>query len=185
MKRGDEQPMKPVMPVIRSSFSNACCTESAISSVSARPLPSGKNISTANWSRSAYGKRRIFSVGAMSVDNRMTPMPPPIVIQGCWKVQSNTLLYTFCTQCVMALPPVLTLPGLMMCTSRNGMTVTARMSDTIRLMVIVMGKSSKQSWNTPFMVRRNGKKMAQIQMVASIIGMKYCLADSMAATFGS
>ena len=72
-----------------------------------------------------------------------------------------------------------------MCTSRNGITVTASMSDTMRLMVIVMGKSSKQSWNTPFIVRRKGKKMTQIQMVANIIGMKYCLADSMAAIFGS
>ena len=72
-----------------------------------------------------------------------------------------------------------------MCTSKNGMTVTASMSDTMRLMVMVMGKSSRQSWNMPFMVMRKGKKMAQMQMVASIIGMKYCLADSMAAFFGS
>ena len=117
--------MNAVMPVIRSSFSSTCCTESAITSVSAIPLPSGRNISTANWSRSAYGNRRIFSVGAMIVDSRMTAIPPPIVIQGWAKVQSNTLSYVRCTHLVMAFPSVLTLSGLMIRVSKNGITLTA------------------------------------------------------------
>ena len=148
--------MNAVMPVIRSSFSSTCCTESAITSVSAIPLPSGRNISTANWSRSAYGNRRIFSVGAMIVDSRMTAIPPPIVIQGWAKVQSNTLSYVRCTHLVMAFPSVLTLSGLMIRVSKNGITETASTSDTIRLMVIVTGKSSIQSWNAPFRVMRKG-----------------------------
>ena len=40
--------------------------------------------------------------------------------------------------------------------SKNGITLTARTSDTIRLMVIVTGKSSIQSWNAPFRVMRKG-----------------------------
>ena len=40
--------------------------------------------------------------------------------------------------------------------SKNGITVTANISDTMRLMVMVTGKSSKQSWNIPFIVIRNG-----------------------------
>ena len=85
----------------------------------------------------------------------------------------------------MALPSVFTLVGLIRRTSKNGITVTARKSDTIRLIVIVQGKDSKQSWNIPFIVRRNGKKIVQIQMVASIMGIKYCLAELIAARFGS
>ena len=65
------------------------------------------------------------------------------------------------------------------------MTVTASTSDTIRLIVMVHGKSCMASRNMPFSVMRKGKKMAQIQIVASIIGMKYCLAESMAARLGS
>ena len=41
-------------------------------------------------------------------------------------------------------------------TSKNGITVTASSSDTIRLMVMVMGKSTRQSWNMPFIVMRKG-----------------------------
>ena len=104
---------------------------------------------------------------------------------GCPKVKSSTLLYVRCTQLVMALPPVFTLPGLMMSTSRKGMTVTARKSDTMRLMVMVHGKACMASRNSPLMVSNNGKKMTQMQSVANIIGMKYCLADSIAACFGS
>ena len=37
----------------------------------------------------------------------------------------------------------------------------------------------------PFIVSRKGEKMAQMQSVASIIGMNYCLALSMAARLGS
>ena len=36
------------------------------------------------------------------------------------------------------------------------MTVTASSNDTMRLMVMVMGKSMRQSWNMPFMVSRKG-----------------------------
>ena len=73
----------------------------------------------------------------------------------------------------------------MIFTSKKGMTVTASNSETMRLMVMVQGKSTRQSWNMPFMVSRKGKKMAQMQIVASIMGMKYCLALSMAACLGS
>ena len=156
MNRGDEQPMKPVMLVMRSSFSRTWRTESATTRVSAIPLPSGRNISTANWSRSAYGNRRIFNVGAMSVDSRITAKPPPMVVIGCAKVQSSTLSYVRCTHLVILLPSVLTLSGLMIRVSRNGITVTASTNDTIRLMVIVTGKSSRQSWNMPFIVMRKG-----------------------------
>ena len=65
------------------------------------------------------------------------------------------------------------------------MTVTARNSDTNRLIAIVHGKSSIASLKAPFMVINNGKKIILIHNVASIIGMKYCCADSMAAFFGS
>ena len=115
----------------------------------------------------------------------MSTSPMTIVSHGWRKVCPSTLLYVVCTHFVIALPPVVTLPGLMMRTSKNGMTVTASSSDTIRLMVIVQGKSTRQSWKTPFIVHRKGKKMAQMQMVASIIGMKYCRAEATAASFGS
>ena len=65
------------------------------------------------------------------------------------------------------------------------MTVTASSSDTMRLMVMVQGKSSSASRKAPLNVMRKGKKMAQMQMVASIIGMKYWLTDITAACFGS
>ena len=76
-------------------------------------------------------------------------------------------------------------PGLIKSTSRKGITITASNSDTIRLMAMVMGKSSIASLNAPLNVSSSGKKMTLMQMVASIIGMKYCLAESMAARRGS
>ena len=85
----------------------------------------------------------------------------------------------------MALPCVFTLSGLMMSTSRNGITITARNSDTMRLMPMVQGKSFIASRNAPLKVMSSGKKITLMHKVASIMGMKYCFAESMAAFFGS
>ena len=89
-KRGDEHPMNDVMPVMRWSFSMAWRTLSATSRVSCNPLPSGKNISTANWSRSAKGKRRIFSVGRMSSEAVMTARHAVMVPHGWRNVTAKT-----------------------------------------------------------------------------------------------
>ena len=82
----------------------------------------------------------------------MIAMPPNIVIQGQRNVKSSTRSYVRCTHLVMALPSVLTFPGLMMRVSKKGMMVTANISDTIKLIVMVMGKSSSASWNEPVIV---------------------------------
>ena len=53
---------------------------------------------------------------------------------------------------------------------------------TSRQMVMVGGKNLMQSPASPLIVKRMGKKMAQMQTVASSMGMKYCLTDITAAS---
>ncbi len=50
---------------------------------------------------------------------------------------------------------------------------------------MVQGKSFIASRNAPLKVMSSGKKITLMHKVASIMGMKYCFAESMAAFFGS
>ena len=59
--------------------------------------------------------------------------------------------------------------------------MTASTSDTMRLMSMVHGNQKIKSAWTPVRVRRNGKKITQMQSVASIIGIKYFCAEWAAA----
>ena len=51
----------------------------------------------------------------------------------------------------------------------------------MRLMKMVQGSQKTKSFITPVRVKRNGKKMTQMQRVASIMGMKYFWAEWAAA----
>ena len=90
MNRGDEHPINDVMPVTCSSACNTLRSESATMRVSFKPLPSGRNTSTANWLRSAKGKRRTLRAGTMSSDSVTMAKPPPMVSHGRLNVKLST-----------------------------------------------------------------------------------------------
>ena len=156
MNLGDEQPMKLVMHFTFSSFWMAFLSESATNRVSSSPLPSGRKISTANWSLSANGNILIFSLGISRQLSRIMAIPPIIVTYGIRNVNPKTFSYRLCTVLVTAFPLVDILSGVIIFVSRNGISNTARNKDTIRLMVIVTGKSSRASWKAPVIVISSG-----------------------------